>query len=276
MAKEDAQKPEDGSQAPSMNTDITFPPIGEEEPPAEPASAPDPVQEQLAKMEARFEANQRAFEEERTRWQQTVDRLIQSQAAPAPAAPAPQEQPKGIYFGDLPDPVDKPEDFKRALAERFEKEISQRLSSTLDQYQQQTSQQQTSQQAFDAMWAKFQQDYSDLADKTTTLKGAIVSEREAMQARGLDPQQAILADPDGFMRRIATKMRDELGVTAPSVQDTEVPPPASTPGQGQQTANRTAGVGGGSTQNARGTGQPKPPPSFIEQLKKIQLDSGLI
>lgn len=267
MAQEQNDRPNEGGSTPSMTTDITFPPIGEEE---QDGAAPetDPVQAQMQKLQEQFEQSQQAFNEERARWQQTVDRLIQTQSAPQRQEPeAPKQQP--VDFADLPDPVDKPEDFKRALAEKFEKQLTERMSSSLNQYQQQSSHQQTQQQAFDSMWAKFQQDYADLADKTTTLKGAILSEREAMSARGIDPQQAILADPDGFMKRVADSMRKELGTTGGE-------PPAPTAPAPEQQANRTGGVGGGTNMSGGGAGKGKKPPSFSEQLKKFQLDSGLL
>lgn len=271
MAQEHQDAPNEGGDNTKMMTDVTFPSIGEEETPATPDE--DSVQAQLRKMEERFEQNQQAFEAERARWQQTVDRLIQTQQTlqPRQEPERPQQQP--VDFSDLPDPVDKPDDFKKALAERFERQMSERMTSTLSQYQQQNTQQQTRQQAFDAMWNKFQQDYADLADKTTTLKGAIISEREALQARGVDPQQAILADPDGFMQRVANSMRQELGTTAPEPQA-----PGSAPAQEPQrpAANRTGGVGGGTNTGGTGGGKAKQPPQFSEQLKKMQLDSGLI
>lgn len=272
MAKENHDAPNEDGANPEMLTDITFPSIGEEEE-GEAVPEEDPVQAQMQKLQEQFEQSQQAFNEERARWQQTVDRLIQTQATPQRQEPEPP-QTQAVDFGDLPDPVDKPEDFKRALAEKFEKQLTDRMSSSLNQYQQQSTQQQTQQQAFDAMWAKFQKDYADLADKTTTLKGAILSEREALQARGVDPQQSILSDPDGFMKRVAANMRAELGITENPAPTQQEQAPASTPGQ--QQANRTGGVGGGTNMNGTGAGKTKQPPKFSEQLKKMQLDSGLI
>jgi len=268
MAQEH-QNPQNGGPETELKTDITFPNIGEEDTTAEPEV--DPVQAQLRAMEERFEQNQQAFAEERARWQQTVDRLIQAQPQAQPQTPQqPQAQP--IDFGDLPDPVDKPDAFKKALAQRFEQEMQQRLSSSLDSFQQKQTSQQTVQQQLDEVWNRFQQDYSDLASKTITLKGAVLAEREAMQQRNIDPQQGILSDPDGFMSRVATRMRNELGIAAPQQQQQQQQQQAQQPAQ---PVNRTAGVGGGSRMNGSGGGDKKFP-SFVDQLKKEQLDKGLI
>lgn len=274
MANENATKP-DGGQDPLL-TDVTFPPIGEEE---APTSEETDVEARIRQMEERFEANQAAFQEERARWQQTVDKLITQQAPrQEQTPPTPQAQP--IDFSDLPDPVDKPEEFKKAMAQRFEQEMNQRMSQQFEQYQHRQTAQQTVSQQLDDVWTRFQGQHPDLAAKTITLQGAVLAERNAMQQRGIDPQRGILADPDGFMNNVAKRMRDELGMAAPE-PTSQHQQPGSTPGAGQQQqqqqpANRTAGVGGASRVNGGGQGSGKGSPSFIDQLKKTQLDSGLI
>jgi hypothetical protein len=248
----------------TLEADMAFPPIGEEE--QEPTSQGTEADARLQALEERVERDQKAFADERTKWQQTVDRLIQTQAAP----PKQEENaPQPINFSDLPDPVDKPEDFKRALAQKFETEMSQRLSSTVEEVQQRNDTQQSTNQKLDAMWAKFQQDHSDVATKTATLQGAVMAERGALQQGGADPTQRILADPDGFMSRVADRMRSELGVPAPGA-------PTAPPAPGQPKATRTAGVGGGTQAGESGTGKSKQPAGFTDQLKKFQLESGLI
>lgn len=268
MGQEHDDRPNDDN-TPEMKTDITFPPIGEEEQPETPQETD--VEARLRMMEERAEQDRQAFQEERNRWQQTVDRLIQSQ--PQQAAPQPEPQ-QSVDFSDLPDPVDKPEEYKKALAQRFEQEMQKRLSSSFENYEQRQNSQRTTAQQLDDVWNRFQQNYSDLAAKEITLKGAVLAEREAMQQRNIDPQQGILSDPDGFMERVASRMRNELGITnAPSPTQT-TPPPASAPGQ--QQVNRTAGVGGGSNMNNSGGKKDKRPPAFSEQLKEMQLQNGLI
>lgn len=268
MPKEDAQNPNGEQQKPEMLSDMTFPPIGEEEQQtAAEGGEQNDLAARLQAIEERFEKEQQAFAEERKSWQQTVDRLIQQQAAPR-HAPAEPQQPQGVDFNDLPDPVDKPEDFKRALAEKFQKTLQAQQQAQ----QQQASQQQSVSQQLDALWERFKSEHADLAGKTITLQGAIVAERNDMQMRGIDPQQGILSDPDGFMRRIADRMRSELGTTTQN----DPPPAPGSQQTTQQPANRTGGIAGGTSVNGSGKGKGKEPPGFLAQLKQSQLDSGLI
>lgn len=257
------------AQEPQLGSDMSFPPIGE---PEQPETSPESEAEaRIRALEERFEQNQQAFNAERERWQQTVDRLIQAQAPRQQEPQQQQRQQQGIDFSDLPDPVDRPDDFKKALAQQFETAINQRLTSTIDQFHTQTTQARTVEQQLNDMWAKFQEDYSDLASKTVTLQGAAMAERNELQRRGVDPQQAMLADPDGFMRRVADRMRSELGMQAPAPQQQQQQ-------QQQQPApaNRTGGVGGGSNFSGGGKKSGNQPSPFSDQLKKFQLDSGLI
>jgi hypothetical protein len=236
---------------------LSFPNIGEEEPQEEPQ---DDLAAKVAAMEARLEAETKAFQEERSRWQQTVDKLIQTQAT-RPSEPQQPQQPQVPSFHDLPDPVDKPEEFKQALQQRMHQQF-QAHQQELQKFQQTQQTQQSFASQLDNLWSQFQQKHSDLAPKQALLQGVVGQERARMEQQGLDVQQAILADPDGFMDRVATKMREELGQPA-------------APQQQQQPVNRTGGLGTGSNVNGKGGSKPQGFAGFVDQIKKSQLDDGL-
>lgn len=259
MAEKAKQEEPKGEQGREELEAMTFPPIGEEsEPPAEePAAKPDDVSELRERLE-RFEAKEREFSERERRMQETIDRLLTSQQAPQrPAEPA---QPEQVSFNDLPDPVDKPDEFKRTLGERIERAFAFR--------QQVQSQQQTRQQRLDAVWGQFQSKYPELARREALVNGVASLEANQLRARGVDPQDALLADPDGFMDRVARRMRQELGEGEPGSEPDGKQEP-------QRPATRTAGVSSGSQPRGGDKGAQKSP-GFIEQLKRAQQDSGLI
>lgn len=235
----------------------------------------DTLEARLAAMEERLENERQQFAEERKQWQSSVDRLIQGQAAPQqPQQPAQQpSQPRqedlpGVDLSGLPDPVDKPQEYQAELGRRISAAMHQQaqtMQQRMQQTQQQTQQELDRDRQLNELWDKFKTEYSDLADKQITLNGAVTAEFNDMRRRGVDPMQGIFANPDGFMQSVATRMRNELG--QPANGDGNQPPPQP---------NRTKGLGGGSKPSGAGEGGGKNPPGFLSQLKKAQLDSGLI
>lgn len=255
---------------PGMETDIAFPPIGEEDDSTSPKETSEA--ERLAAIEERLQAQQNAFNQERERWQKTVDQLIQRSAQPTAPAPQPEpEPPKGPSFDDLPDPVDRPEEFKRELARRFNASLNEQIDSRFQRQSSQLSEQQQRSQAFDDMWNTFQDRYSDLAKRQTLLRGAILAEQEQMRRQRVDPTDAMLADPEGFIEKVATRMKSELG--DPAGEDHNEGGPFA---PGSRQANRTAGLAGGSSVNGKGKTQAPKAPGFLDQFKKMQMDDGLI
>jgi hypothetical protein len=230
---------------------VSYPPIGEEEV-VEPKVEEE---DRLAALERKIEEQQAQFAEERRTWQHSIDRLLQQrqerQEPHQPAGPS-------VDFSGLPDPVEKPEEFQKTLQQRVGSAL-QNQQKQLQEYWQQTSQKQFSEKEhLDRLWNKFQTEHSDLADKNALLQGTIATYKGELSQRGLDIQQEIYQNPDNFINEVARRMRAELGTPAPAP------------------VNRTGGLGGGTSYNGGGKGQDKKYPGFMEQLKKAQLDSGLV
>lgn len=259
---EGAQTQAPAGDEPQLMPEITFPNIGEPEPDEEPAV--DPKEDLAAKIREELRAE---WDAERANWQKTVDKLLQGLPAQAPQQPQQEPAPKApaLDFSNLPDPVDKPEEFRRAMQEQMSQSFQAQQEYLRHQYQQEQRQYQTAAQkekALDDLWGKFQTSYSDLATKETLLRGAIQAESESYRQRGMDPADGILREPDDFMERVASRMRKELGAPAPAA-------PSPTP-------NRTGGLAGGTSYNGASNVKGKEPPGFLSQLKKAQADSGLI
>lgn len=256
-----ADQPAEGQQ--TFDNSMTFPPIGE---PEQEAEEPATGEEDRAKdIEARIRDELRTeFAEERRNWQQTVDRLLQG----VPQQQKPQEetpQQPQVDFSNLPDPVEKPQEFQQELQRRMANTLQAQQQYVTKQFEQSQQQYQTQAQrekALDDLWNKFQSQYQDLAPKEALLRGAIQSESMVYRQRGLDPADGILQEPDQFMERVAARMRKELGV-----DDNTTPSP---------TPNRTGGLAGGTSYNGASNSGGKQPPGFLAQLKKAQADSGLI
>lgn len=282
MAKEtqntDSMEGEESTFA--SDSDPVFPSIGAPDPEEDGekgSEGEDTVAARLAQLEEQREEDRRMFAEERKHWQSTVDRLLQGQAAPSGQAsqggqaPEPPKSPE-VDFSGLPDPVDKPAEYQAELSRRMNSAMQQQVSLTEQRVraaQEQTQQQQNVYQQLDNMWEQFKTKYQDLADKQITLKGSVSAEIEGMRQRGVDPTQGMMADPDGFMERVASRMRKELGEPDQGQSGSE--------GEaGNTPPNRTKGLGNGTKVNGMSGKGGKKPPGFLDQLKKVQLDSGLI
>lgn len=193
----------------------------------------------------------REAQERERQYHQTLNRFMSQ----APASQQPQaESAESLYdYSDLPDPVEKPEEFKKQLADRQRR---------IAEYQAlQTTQHHQRQQAVGSLEAKFREKYPELAKRTILLGGATSAEVAALRAQGLDPTSVAMNDSDGFLDRVAKRMRDELGG----------------PDDRRPSPSRTKGLGGGSFSkgNAPRKGNEKVV-GFADQLKKAQLDGGLI
>lgn len=205
--------------------------------------APD-YQEQLRALEQRLQQ----YEAKESTYQQTINQLLQGRQQ------EPQEQEQGFSLDDLPDPVEKPDEFKRLLQDRI-KEFS---TSQIQQVQQRTQAEFSHKEGVSLLDRKFRERYGDLAEKELLLGSAAAAEFRA--AGSLDNA---LRDPDGFVDKVAERMRRELGQTGST---------GNRPPKG-----RTAGASGGTTGNqSSGGGKQQPAPGFLSQLKKAQMESGLI
>jgi hypothetical protein len=267
-----AESQNDEGQAQDQDYAVHFPPIGDEgDSVREGAAAPeqdegqahedDSVEARLARMEEQFSRERETYAERERRQQETIDRLIQGQMVGAYQPQQEQQQPSDPYdMSDLPDPVDKPTEFKAALAEKMRKAA---------EVARQSNEQQSSQSSgMDALWSRFQSEYSDLASRPALVHGAVSLEAQELRARGIDPQRAAMMDPDTFLRNVAARMQKELGVEQQTDEGAGHKPTRSN-------AGRTAGVGGGSHQTRPKGGAPKAK-GFMEQMKDFQMGDGLI
>lgn len=247
-----------------------FPNVGEPEE-SNPANEGDSsLEEKLAEYQRKLEERDTAMAEERRQWQQTIDKLLQGQTTAQPPKEQAPAAPEGVSFEGLPDPVERPQEYQAELAKRVNDAMQKQaahMQQLMQQGTQQFSQQMSEKERLDALWEQFKTNYSDLADKQVLLNGAVAAEMQEMKARGLDPMQGIWANPDAFMKSVAGRMKKELGVTDDPGAGRETPP---------TTPNRTKGLGGGTTTSGAGKGKEKEPPGFLNQLKKAQMDSGLI
>lgn len=218
----------------------------------------------LSSLEQRLDQMQEQLQSK----DQMISQLI-GQRTPAqdtPPADTGGQDMSDISLEDLPDPVEKPKEFKTALAKKFGE-----VSSRSQQQSQQAAQQQQRQLAIQRMELDFQRDYEDLADRKALMRGAVSEEAQELRKQGVDSEQFIMNNQGQFLQRVADRMRKELGETG------------SDDGRGQsrskqRSTKRTRGVSGGSapsTSGNRGRKQEKAP-SFTEQLKKTQHDMGLI
>lgn len=201
--------------------------------------------------------------EREQRYQDTINRLISTSAGTG--QPAQQQSPQDDFsklVESLPDPVEKPDEFKRALGSTLarvagtvrEHSVSQDRSRALSEFQ-----------------TKFTDKHADLAKFAVIRDAALNGEADRLRQAGSDPYQAYASDPDGFMDRVAARTRQtltEMGVDpAPAHQ----PDPALE--AGKPPANRTGGIpGAGGKMN--GAAPAPGVTSFVAELKKQQLASG--
>lgn len=189
--------------------------------------------------------------EREERYMRTINQLLATQQGRGADTGGDNSGDAGtIDFDDLPDPVEDRKGFNKALAEKF---------GTVSQAQRaQIMQDMQRQNAVTSLETRFKTKYTDLAGKSALMRAAVQEEADAMRAEGLDPQQAAMNDQDGFIDRVANRMKKELG-------------------QGDtKPRGRTRGVSAGSRQKGSNKPPKEKPKGFLDQLKEAQLDSGLI
>lgn len=208
--------------------------------------APDPV----AELRAELERERQARQDSEAQYRQMMTQLMSQR----PAAPPPAE-PEQVSFDGLPDPVEKPAEYTRALAERMERLVDQRVTQRTSSLSAENDQQATA----NALQQKLAQRHADIAGRELLVSAAAQAEAAALRAQGVDPLMAAKADPDSFVDRIASRVKRELGIEGTGTSQ-----------------NRTKGVSSGSAPS----GAPKPagpkPKSFVEQLKDHKSRMGLL
>ena len=241
---------------------VSFPPIGddingldEEDAIAPTGSTPasneddDPVQAKLDAMQARFEAQEARWASREQHNQMVIDQLMH-RGQPAETGPEP------VNWDDLPDPVEKPDEFKSAIAKKSQQAIEYAAKSA------QSSNGQS--QSLDQVWNEFKTEHPDLATYESTVQGATALIASEYRAQGLDPARAILSDPANFKSRVAERIKKELKLGDGDNGEGAHP-----------TALRTAGVSGGKKPRGK-TPAAAPAKGFIAQMQETQAKHGLI
>lgn len=213
----------------------------------------DDEPDELDTLRGQVNELQSKLEQQNQQWTSRMMQMMQNNQQ------APQQVRDPYDMSDLPDPVEKPDDFKKALADRMKAADEAGYSRFQSQAEQQSR--------YTQLESRFNQTYADLADRPTLLQAAASAEAQAMRAQGLDPTQAVFNDSDGFLARVAERMRRELNVTTDG---------GETEKRGR--SDRTRGVSAGSRKpgGAKRRGQSDEPTGFVDELKKTQLESGLI
>lgn len=195
----------------------------------------------LEALREELRAERAAREATEARYQQQITALI-SRPAPQAAAPAVPEAP--------PDPVEKPQEF-HAWNQRRTEQLVQAATNDVRQ-------EVARENAMNTLWSKFQSAHADLAKRSTIVQAVAAVEVQNMRAQGLDPASEAIRDPDGFVEKIAARVRTELGQPAKPVKP------------------RTGGVSGGSPGTPGKTRTTGKVTSLVDQLKQSKIDAGLI
>lgn len=249
MNPDDIEVPED-----EAGSSFNLPPIGEPDP--EPKAAePTELEKRLTALEAERQQDRERYEGMLAQSQSTIDRLLQG----LPVQQAPQPSAGYEALPELPDPVEKPDEFKKAVADLVRRQATE-MSNTLSQHS-------TSQQRIADLRTRFWETNQDLKDYPEFVESAYAKEAGRLQAIGVDPQTALLRDPDGLSARVAQLARERvqaLGLGRKGEPESK--------GKG-----RTAGVSGGTTPTAPKTAflnGEQAPVGFVSELKRQQAESG--
>lgn len=250
--------------------------LGEEEPAggleADDASPEElPAEQQIAQLQEQLNATQQQMDRQNQLFQTL---LTQQQGGQQQQQQQGTDEPPMPSLDDLPNPEDDPEGFRKGLSQKIGETLQQHQETVQRSVQQQTSRQQSMEQ----VWERFRGKYPELAKREALVSGATSLEANNLRASGVqDVETAITADPDSFIDRVASRMKNELGEPEESDagsggdQEQQRQPQR----QQQQGGGRTKGVSGGSRHKGTG-GKQQPSPGFMQQLKDRQLNEGLI
>lgn len=247
---------------------MAFPPIGAEfenqNDPVETPGAAAPkadaaLEARLAKMEAMLEAATRR--NEAPIYQQAPQQVQQQQQ---------QVQPP-VSFDGLPDPVTTPKEFQAALAARMQDAIRNQVSQATTAAVRDQIAPITQKQRVDDLWGKFNKEHEDLSEYPEVIKSQAERIIGAAQARGLDTERYIFADPDSFIREVADGTRSRLEAMGISFGEAD--------DEGPATSGRTNGILGGGTAVPAGSGggekgAPKTS-TFVDEIKEVQKKMGV-
>lgn len=199
------------------------------------------------------------------RLQDQLDRLISGVAAPHSTTSAPAGDDFAARLAALPDPVEKPTEFKAGLAELVRGEVKTVTAASTEQS--------TKAQKMNKLWGDFQTKYADLAKFKRVVDSVTSDEVARLQEGRVDPYQSIMSDPDRFMDRIARLTRAELDSMGVKFGEQQEQQQQQVNGDGSRALSITGGGGQQVYPNPNGGGQPS---SFINEIKELQKSRGLI
>lgn len=251
----------------------------------EPGDGDDDDPDPYAQLEERFESLQQQMQQNQEYYQNLILQMATENRSGGGAGQQSGGQgdagASGLNLDDLPDPVEKREDFN--------KELGKRINGYLTQQQQATQTTTQLNQQLQDLDNRFRRDYADIADKSALFQTATQQEVQRMRSMGLDPKRAIFIQPDKFLKDVANRMYSELGID-PDARDDDDDDEGGNGQQMQQqrrqtktrinkrSANRTGGVSRGSRPGggAANRGGKKKASGFVDQIKQQQLEEGLL
>lgn len=222
------------------------------------ASPPSEIDE----LRAQMKTMQDQFNERETFYRNSLETMLSQRVQPVQQQQ--QRAPEPLSFDDLPDPVQNPKEYNRALAERINLR-EQQLTNTLSQ---QFMGQMTRAQTMDSLWNRFTIQQPELAKRSALLQGAAAVTFNELRMRGVDPESIAQQNPDSLIGLIAQRMQSELGISGQQG--------GQSPAQQQGSPARTQGIQGGSTLNGAASQKPVKTLTLADTIKKQQKDLGIL
>jgi len=165
--------------------------------------------------------------------------MAQPQGGAKSNATAAAPQAPELSLDGLPDPMEKPEEYQRAVAARTAQYVRDSLAAEQRAQQAQSAQSRSQQEMVDQLWDDFREKYEDLADKEDIVKLAAEKVVTRAKMRGLDTQALVFKATDQFFEDVAEEASEIISKLQPDEdgEDGDEDDAAD--------AGRTAGVFGG-------------------------------
>lgn len=216
----------------------------------------------------------------------------------APPAPQQQQQPalgpqdvKLDLVTGLPDPIDKPIEYQRALQDRIAAYVAAQtevVKQTATAAATRGQQEAASQQQADRLWNDFSTQYPDWAEYGDIVQVVAKQVVEREQAKGIDGQTYILGNTPTFFRDVEAELKKRYGrliedAEAEGEEEPEghehhaIAPRRGAPVDNDLDDGRTAGVFGGQESGgkpSRGRQAPAAGADMISDLQAMQMKTG--
>ena len=235
--------------------------------PTAPAATVTP--EQFTELQTSFNTFREESQAREARLTDTIQTLMMRPVGVQPAAAPVGPTAPAFDLSDLPDPVQNPKEYNKALQTK----ISSLITESSQSQQQALISQQTAATALNGLYTRFNSAHPDLAKRQILMQGAAAAEFGALRANGIDPISVAQQNPDGLVANIVARMNAELGVspTTPTQPGPTAPAAPVAPG-----AARADSIAGPSQPTAPTAPTAPKAKSFTQQLKESQAADGLI